>query len=730
MIFKCYNNSIMKSFLAKRNIYLIIIFFVFFGLFCFTKDKILFTPDFIGDAYHGDISSKFYLSQMYKNNILPFWTNKLGNGYPLIADNLAGSLFLPNLILLKFFSFNIGYNLIFITTLFIIAVGFFLILSELGISKLLSLLLSLNFAFNASITLRFIHLTIIQPFSLFPLLFFLLLVYFKNNQNKYFYLSAFTASQMIYAGHPQVSFMAFFAIFIFLFFYLIIQKNIEPQKKMEKFFKFLAIILLAFCLSLPQLLPTVQFHQFLKRSPNLNFQGATAYSFSWNNLVSFVFPYAFGNPKTGTYNFFQSSQDIFWENTPYIGKWLFYSFLSAVLYIKVFVKKIDKNFFKLNLIFLLLFLIFILFALGKNSPIYFIFSFPPFNFFRTQSRYLLFAAFFLFLFISYLFNQVWKDRLVTKIILVIILAINLFELVNFAYNYHLLADYKKVIQKPAIVAKMDESKYINLEQSGKWNKTFLNLGWAKKTDIEDYLFFRNFLYPNSGLIFSKSSFSVNFPATSFNRINIFQDLLKSNVDDDKEILKLIGIKYIITSDTIADEDFKLNLSLSRRDIKINLFEFKKYSNNFYYIPKKIQKITYLEEFKDLFDKKNNFESLAVYEDSVFDKLLKSIPTKFKIISSLNSDNNISITGQFSGETLLVVKENYYPEWKATIDGKVTKIYPINLIHIGVIMPAGRHTLVIYYYPSSFVKGIIISLLTIVLLLIFHNRSKLNFFERS
>jgi len=731
----------MRFFLRKRTIYLIILFAIFLGLFYFLKDKVLFTPDFIGDAYHGDISSKLYLSEIYKKNLLPFWTDKLAGGYPIIADNLSGSLFLPNIIILKFFPFNIGYNLLFLTALFSIAAGFFLILTEFRINNLLSLLLSLNFTFNASITLRLIHLTVIQPFSLFPLLFFLLYAYFKNNQKIYFYLSIFIASQIIYAGHPQVAFTAFFSMLIFLFAYLISLKNTEPKEKIYNFFIFLVILILAFYISLPQILPTLKLHQFLKRSPNLNFQEATAYGFSWSNFVNFFSPFVFGNPKVGSYNFFTPSHDIFWENTPYIGKWLSFLMIFVVLYVKILVRKIDKNYQRLDLIFLSLFIVFILFSLGKNSPIYFIFSFPPFSYFRNQSRYLLFAVFFLYLFISSLFNQAWKTKPIAKIVLVIILTINLFDLVNFAYDYHLLIDYKKVFQAPAIATKMDVSKYINLDQGAKWNNTFLNSGWSTKTAVEDYLFFRNYLFPNSGLIFSKSSFNMNSPVTTFNRVNIFQNLILSNINSSdtnnyyfpsktKELVKLIGIKYFITSNQINDKDFKLDLSLPHRDIKINLYRFIRYSNNFFYIPKTLKKITYLEEFNDLFDKGNNFESLAIYEDSALDELSKNTPKKLKLLASKFTENQISLSGEFSDETLLVVKKNYYPEWKAYIDGKETKIYPVNLIHIGVIIPAGKHKLTISYQPVFFEIGLYVALLTLILLFIFHNRKKLNLFQRS
>jgi len=719
----------MGFFSEKKNIFLILFLFIFLGLLFLTKDKILFTPDFIGDAYHGDISTKFYQAEIYKNNSLPFWTDKINNGYPLLADDLSGSLFLLNIIILRLFPFNIGYNLLFLISLLLISVGFFLILTELGIDDLLSFFLSLNFTFNASITLRFIHLTILQPFSLFPLSFYFLYAYFKKNKKIFFYLSILFFSQIIYAGHPQVAFMSFLSMFIFSLIYLFSSRNLDSKEKISKFFNFILILFLAFCISLPQILPTLRLHQFLKRNPNLDYSNTIYYSFSWNNFVSFLSPFSFGNPKIGTYNFFTPSNDIFWENTPYIGRWLFFLSIFVLLYLIIFVRKNGKEEQRFSLIFLSLFVIFILFSLGKDSPIYLLFALPPFSYFRTQSRYLMFAVLFLFLFIGYLFNKTSKKNFIVKIIIAVILMVNLLELIVFAYNYHLLVDYSKVINTPLIAKRMDQSKYLDIDQGKQWDMTFLTSGWSKKSDVSNYLFFRNYLYPSSGLIFSKSSFNLNSPVTSFNRVNIFKDLIIENIispesDKDrvplktKELLRLLGIKYLITSNKVNDNDFEVIQSVQNNDLKINLYQLRDFSKNFFYIPQNIRKITYLEDFYNLFNKNNNFESLAVYEDSILDSLVKNSQKKFTILRSGFEENKILLSGDFSGKTLVVFKKNFYPEWKAFIDGKETEIYPINLIHMSVVMPPGKHDLLIVYQPSSFTLGMTIALSTLILIFIF------------
>ena len=224
-------------------------------------------------------------------------------------------------------------------------------------------------------------------------------------------------------------------------------------------------------------------------------------------------------------------------------------------------------------------------------------------------------------------------------------------------------------------------------------------------------------------------------------MNVFKDLIIANInslepDKDrvplktKELLRLLGIKYLITSDKVSDNDFELIQTVQNNNLKINLYQLRHFSNNFFYIPKTIRKITYLEDFYNLFNKNNNFESFAIYEDSILDSLVKNSQKKFTILRKNFGENKILLSGDFSGKTLVVFKKNFYPEWKAFINGKETRIYPINLIHIGVVMPPGKHDLIIIYQPSSFTLGMTIALSMLTLIFIFHCRRKLNLFQRS
>lgn len=68
-----------------------------------------------------------------------------------------------------------------------------------------------------------------------------------------------------------------------------------------------------------------------------------------------------------------------------------------------------------------------------------------------------------------------------------------------------------------------------------------------------------------------------------------------------------------------------------------------------------------------------------------------------------------------GAGLLVLADNWYPDWKATVDGRPAEIYRTNHTFRGVVVPAGSHRVVFTFDPPSLRTGFIIYLLTLALL---------------
>jgi hypothetical protein len=66
--------------------------------------------------------------------------------------------------------------------------------------------------------------------------------------------------------------------------------------------------------------------------------------------------------------------------------------------------------------------------------------------------------------------------------------------------------------------------------------------------------------------------------------------------------------------------------------------------------------------------------------------------------------------------LLVVLDNHYPAWEATVNGQITPIFRANHTFRAVAVPPGEHTVTFRYTPRALRTGATISLLVLLLLL--------------
>jgi hypothetical protein len=74
---------------------------------------------------------------------------------------------------------------------------------------------------------------------------------------------------------------------------------------------------------------------------------------------------------------------------------------------------------------------------------------------------------------------------------------------------------------------------------------------------------------------------------------------------------------------------------------------------------------------------------------------------------------LSTESDFSG--YLVVADQYYPGWKALLDGQATPILRANYVQRAITLPAGKHKVVFTYEPESYRIGLLISSIALILL---------------
>jgi uncharacterized membrane protein YfhO len=69
------------------------------------------------------------------------------------------------------------------------------------------------------------------------------------------------------------------------------------------------------------------------------------------------------------------------------------------------------------------------------------------------------------------------------------------------------------------------------------------------------------------------------------------------------------------------------------------------------------------------------------------------------------------------EGLAVFPGNYAPGWQARIDGRRADVFEANIFSKGVVVPSGRHEIVLQYLPLSFLWGAAVSVISLGLSLI-------------
>ncbi len=75
-------------------------------------------------------------------------------------------------------------------------------------------------------------------------------------------------------------------------------------------------------------------------------------------------------------------------------------------------------------------------------------------------------------------------------------------------------------------------------------------------------------------------------------------------------------------------------------------------------------------------------------------------------------NRVQVDTRSTAPGMLVLADTYYPAWRATIDGRPTRVYRVDQVFRGVAVPSGVHSVVFYYQDPWFVAGACISSLAL------------------
>jgi hypothetical protein len=85
-------------------------------------------------------------------------------------------------------------------------------------------------------------------------------------------------------------------------------------------------------------------------------------------------------------------------------------------------------------------------------------------------------------------------------------------------------------------------------------------------------------------------------------------------------------------------------------------------------------------------------------------------------------NRSEVKTESLAPAILVLSENHYPGWRASVDGQPVEVMRVNYNQRGVALSAGNHLVTFVYRPKSVLIGLIISLLTLAALVVWSRKA--------
>lgn len=176
------------------------------------------------------------------------------------------------------------------------------------------------------------------------------------------------------------------------------------------------------------------------------------------------------------------------------------------------------------------------------------------------------------------------------------------------------------------------------------------------------------------------------------------------------LLDLLGVKYVIYKKSEIPKSENVNEKVIWED---EVWYIKRDNNV-------LPHVYLVSDFESIEDNKRLLNRL--FESSfnphttvLIEKDSPSISSSFidtpnnKVVLKNYKENTISLETATESDQLLVISDNYYPGWKAFIDGQETSIYRANYTFRSIFLPKGHHSIKFLYQPLSLQIGILISL---------------------
>jgi hypothetical protein len=275
-----------------------------------TMQGIVITNDIaVSDMANLHHPVRHFLGRELHQGRLPLWLPDVYMGYPIQAEGMMGAFYPPNLLLFGLLPPLPALNLSVLLPFFVAAFATYALARRLGAAIWPSLIAAVAYALSGFYIVHVKHMPIVDTACWIPLAWLTIELGLERDRRFFLATGLIWAMQWL-AGSPQ---LAYYSVGAGLAYYL--GRAIRAQQVQKTAPLMVLVLSLSLGLAAVQIWPTAELTGFSERAGGVSFDFASSFGYRLESLLTFLYPYANGDPGTASYQI----QGLFWEDYAYIG---------------------------------------------------------------------------------------------------------------------------------------------------------------------------------------------------------------------------------------------------------------------------------------------------------------------------------------------------------------------------------------------------------------------------
>ena len=357
-----------------------------FGVILVFFWRVILNPDEIIYSSNSDTIEQFYpwhhiADQAVRNGTFPFWNVYNFGGEPLLANMQLCFFYPPNMVLFTILPVHTVFGYSFILHLFFAGSCTYYLAKRSGLHGITAFLPGAVFIFSGYFMGHIYagHYGQVCSASWIPMVLLVLDTALRRMSLKWGVMLGVVVGVQFLAGHIQITLFSGLICLVYFIYFLVIERgDLRIDRKWMKLSAVPIIAIpVAFLIALIQFVLSYIYTGATTRSGGMSYDFVTSYSLPPQNILTLLLPNLFGTPLEGNYWHLWN----YWELSFYMGV-----FTLVLIYLSFRYRK-DRYF----RFFMILGIFSLIMALGKYTPVYWIFYkiVPGFDILRVPSRFVL-----------------------------------------------------------------------------------------------------------------------------------------------------------------------------------------------------------------------------------------------------------------------------------------------------------------------------------------------------